>query len=258
MFEDDDRRLVRIADIACAVARGAQGEPWRGLIWLVEQVEAGALPARLYIPVIATTVDTQCVPPEESKSIWRSLAKRAKAQRSKDMLDYFLPSAASTWHVHVIDLMQFASTSPMPEAVVVELNKLAEEHRGTLPFPARLVAHAESAPVVAIDERQESAKKPLRPDERPVQPPAKTHTLINRSDVLAAVLTEATKQAVDSNDWSSAWAALVQLARSVPPPAPLAGYVEGQGVQYRADKHDDPIQYLSREAFRKRFKRKYG
>lgn len=85
---------------------------------------------------------------------------------------------------------------------------------------------------------------------------AQAHALKRRSDPLAAVLTLAEGHAVDAKDWQSVWAALVALAESPTRPAPLLGYVEGEGVQYRADDADQPASYLSREALRARFRRK--
>ena len=81
------------------------------------------------------------------------------------------------------------------------------------------------------------------------------HSLKRRADPLAAVLAEAKRQALDPADWQSVWAALVKLAESVSRPAPLVGYVEGEGVQYRTDDAAKPVDYLSREAFRKRSSR---
>jgi hypothetical protein len=83
-----------------------------------------------------------------------------------------------------------------------------------------------------------------------------THKTKRRADPLAAVLDLAARQALDSTDWQSVWAALVALAQHASRPAPLLGYVEGEGVQYRADDADQPAGYLTRDAFRKRFKRK--
>ena len=76
-----------------------------------------------------------------------------------------------------------------------------------------------------------------------------------RAVPLAAVLTEAKRQALDATDWISVWDALVKLAQSATRPAPLLGYVEGEGVKYQSDKPDAPDAYLTRNAFRKRIKR---
>lgn len=84
----------------------------------------------------------------------------------------------------------------------------------------------------------------------------KTHKTKRRADSLAAVLAEAERNALDSTDWQSAWAALVKLAEPASRPAPLLGYVEGEGVQFRTDDAEQPVGYLKREAFRKRFERK--
>ena len=82
-----------------------------------------------------------------------------------------------------------------------------------------------------------------------------THKIKRRAAPLSAVLAEAKRRALDATDWASAWAALVKLAEPASRPAPLLGYVEGEGVKYRSDKADAPDAYLSRDAFRKRFAR---
>ena len=81
------------------------------------------------------------------------------------------------------------------------------------------------------------------------------HKPRRRTDPLAAVLAEAKQQALDPTDWPSAWAALVNLAEQPLRPAPLMGYVEEEGVQYRTDDAEQPVAYLTRAAFRKRFAR---
>lgn len=83
----------------------------------------------------------------------------------------------------------------------------------------------------------------------------KTHRTKRRAAPLAAVLNEAKRQALDSTDWHSVWAALAELAKSASRPAPLLGYVEGEGVQYQTDSEAQPVGYLTRDAFRKRFPR---
>ena len=107
-------------------------------------------------------------------------------------------------------------------------------------------------PAVAETALAPAAEKPV-----PVMPATSSarHSLKPRADPLAAVLAEAKRQALDPTDWQSVWAALVKLAESVSRPAPLQGYVEGEGAQYRADDAAKPVNYLSRDAFRKRFGR---
>jgi hypothetical protein len=90
----------------------------------------------------------------------------------------------------------------------------------------------------------------------PTEAAVSTHTTKRRADPLAAVLNQAKLQALDAADWTSAWAALVALAQPTTRPAPLLGYVEGEGVKYQADDASQPIGWLKRDAFRKRFKRK--
>ena len=82
-----------------------------------------------------------------------------------------------------------------------------------------------------------------------------THRVQRRDNPLAAALTQAKGNALDARSWQSAWAALVALAEQPSRPAPLLGYVEGEGVQYRVDDSEEPVAYLTRDAFRKRFKR---
>lgn len=81
----------------------------------------------------------------------------------------------------------------------------------------------------------------------------KMHKTKRRADPLAAVLAEAKRNALDSTDWQSVWAALVKLAEPASRPAPLLGYVEGEGVKYRSDTAAQGVDYLTRDALRKRF-----
>lgn len=96
----------------------------------------------------------------------------------------------------------------------------------------------------------------VKPAGEPAQPAAKLHKPRRRADPLAAVIVLAERQAADATDWQSVWACLVELAQSRDRPAPLLGYVEGEGVQYQADDPVSPVEYLSREALRQRFKRR--
>lgn len=140
MFDDDVRRLVQVASIANAVGAADNAAPWRALLWLAGQVEAGTLAARLYIPVRMRTVDTTRASRDESLVVWRGMAKRVKAARTDsrlklDQRDSYLPSATSTWHVHVNDLLQFIDTAEMHDAVRAELRELAQRYRGAADEP---------------------------------------------------------------------------------------------------------------------------
>lgn len=86
--------------------------------------------------------------------------------------------------------------------------------------------------------------------------PALTHALKSRAEPLAAVLSTARAKALDPNDWQSGWAALVVLAQSPVRPAPLLGYSEGEGVKYQKDDANEPIGWLTRDAYRKRQRRR--
>lgn len=120
------------------------------------------------------------------------------------------------------------------------------------------------APLLALLGAVAGTSEPSQP-EQPLGanlPPASAvvvserHSIKRRADPLAAVLAEAQRQALNSTDWLSVWAALVKVASSPSRPPPLLGYVEGEGVKYQTDDAEKPDGWLSRDAFRKRFSRK--
>ena len=85
--------------------------------------------------------------------------------------------------------------------------------------------------------------------------PTVTHEVRRRADPLAAVIAQAKSTAADSNDWTSVWAALVVIAQRQDRPPPLLGYTEGEGVKYQSDRMDEPVAWLTREAWRGRARR---
>ncbi len=96
----------------------------------------------------------------------------------------------------------------------------------------------------------------LSPDEASSGAIVPVHNrLKNRSNALAAVIEKAKQQAVDSANWQSVWNALVVLAQSADRPAPLLGYIEGEGVKYQTDKVEKPVAFFTRDACRKRLHR---
>lgn len=155
MFDDDHRRLVQVASIANAIAAAENASPWRALLWLAEQAEAGNLAPRLFTTVTMNTVDAAPSSPEHSLRIWRKMAQRTQAERAKNMLHYHLPATASTWHVHARDLMQFAMAAKMPDPVRAQLLELARQHGGTaLAQPAVQEIRRESIKDMADNERR--------------------------------------------------------------------------------------------------------
>lgn len=84
---------------------------------------------------------------------------------------------------------------------------------------------------------------------------AVSHVTRRRDEPLAAVFAEAKRRALDQTDWQSVWAALVALADGPNRPAPLLGHVAGEGVKYRRDSAEHGVCCLTRDAFRKRFRR---
>lgn len=77
------------------------------------------------------------------------------------------------------------------------------------------------------------------------------HRVVNRSDPLAAVIEKAKGAAVDRDDYQSVWAALVEIVKT-DPPAPVVGYVPGEGVQYMRDDGSEELRYFKKDALRKR------
>lgn len=69
MFEDDTRRLVQVATVANTMASAGNAAAWRALKWLAEQVEAGTLPARLYIPERTAKETRYCAPADETLKV---------------------------------------------------------------------------------------------------------------------------------------------------------------------------------------------
>ena len=141
-----------------------------------------------------------------------------------------------------------ALTFPTPPADVIEWAM-----KKGLRLPALLIS---DGAVVRADRWTDLATKASESLTKPAPAAATsaTHKTKRRAMPLAAVLAESKRQALDATDWPSVWDALVRLAQSGTRPAPLLGYVEGEGVKYQSDKPDAPDAYLTRNAFRKRFK----
>ena len=112
------------------------------------------------------------------------------------------------------------------------------------------------APLLAlVSAAADMTAPPVVPVPTVAESVTRTHELKRRGDALAAVLALAKKQALAADDWQSVWASLVALAQSAKRPAPLLGYSEGEGVKYQTDNDEKPVGWLTREAYRGRFKR---
>jgi hypothetical protein len=66
-------------------------------------------------------------------------------------------------------------------------------------------------------------------------PTIRTNRLRNRTNILAPVIEKAKEKALAPNEPQSVWASLVQLAEATNRPAPLLGFVDGEGVKYQAN-----------------------
>jgi hypothetical protein len=85
---------------------------------------------------------------------------------------------------------------------------------------------------------------------------ARIHTTkYQRKRVLHAVIAEATIVAVDPDDWTSVWAALVVMAEGTPKPPPLLGHEPGEGIRYLTDNEDGPVRWLKRATFGRNMRR---
>lgn len=106
----------------------------------------------------------------------------------------------------------------------------------------------------------QAASTPAKPALPVKEKAGRTNRIRRRADPLAAVLVRAKSGALDPTDWTSAWAAVVALAQADTRPAPLLGYIEGEGVKYQKDNREEPVGFLTRDAFRKRweYKRRAG
>jgi hypothetical protein len=107
----------------------------------------------------------------------------------------------------------------------------------------------------SVRESEARISSPVSMSASATAPAPTKHTLKSRANVLTAVLSLARRNALDTADWRSVWATLVELAQSPNRPAPLLGYTEGEGVKYQQDDAVDPVGWLTREAYRKRFSR---
>lgn len=81
-------------------------------------------------------------------------------------------------------------------------------------------------------------------------PAVHTHRLRTRSNPLTAVIEKAKGKAADPDDYLSVWSVMTEMARSADRPAPLVGYADGAGVQWRND--DGDVRFLTKDALRKR------
>ncbi|MEI6195784.1 MAG: hypothetical protein WCS42_15800 [Verrucomicrobiota bacterium] len=125
----------------------------------------------------------------------------------------------------------------------------AEFPRGAAPEPA------EPAPAVVAAPEPTAQAEPVAAvvHWKPAKPSPVIHKA-KRADRLAAVIEMARGQAVNPDDWTSVWAALVELAQSPSRPAPLLGYDE-DGVKYETYNEAKPVAWLKRDAFRQRARR---
>jgi len=94
-------------------------------------------------------------------------------------------------------------------------------------------------------ETQEAFVATLSPNKLPARKEGQTtytgsgsftkHAIATRSNPLKAVIEKAKNSAADPSDIHSVWATFVKLAQGANRPAPLLGYVDGEGVKWDAN-----------------------
>ena len=146
----DERRFVQVATVANVVARAENCSPWRALVWLAGQVEAGKLSSALYIPDRTEGEERHCASAEESIRAWRDMARRATEQRhERDRM----PTAASTWFMHIDDVARLLRNTEMGDPL--PLQELVHRHsrpQGTAAYtPTVPTEPAPLPPVAAVE-----------------------------------------------------------------------------------------------------------
>jgi hypothetical protein len=82
------------------------------------------------------------------------------------------------------------------------------------------------------------------------------HVLKSKSHVLDSVMELAIEASIDKTKYQAAWAAYTRIASQNSRPAPLLGYVEGEGVKYTSDTASEGWKFDTKRAFAARFKRR--
>ncbi|WAL82780.1 hypothetical protein OYT13_24105 [Pandoraea sp. XJJ-1] len=128
--------------------------------------------------------------------------------------------------------------------------KLLERERMTVPSFLQCVAPAEAGQPSA--EVAELVTK-TRTDETSQQSGSRIHRTRSRRHALGHVIDKAKQDASEPDNYLSVWPELVRLAESTPPPAPLIGYVDGEGVKYRTSgpNPDAEVKAFTKDALRK-------
>lgn len=141
-------------------------------------------------------------------------------------------------------------TAEWPEPTESEIGRVAARARVAA---ARLAAHLperEAAELSrAVAQVMPEPEKTSLPSEPEPRAPGRW------TGALAGAFEAAEQNAANSTEWRSVWAALVALAQQPGRPAPLLGYVEDEGIKYQTYNEAKPVDFLTREAFRKRYAR---
>lgn len=121
-------------------------------------------------------------------------------------------------------------------------------------IPSELAALAQTPPEAA-PVKQESPASAIAAARPATSPAPRTFTPLKgtRSNILDGVIQAARSAAHDPDNYQQVWAELVRMAESSNRPAPLRGYVEGEGLKYQ---DESKIKFLTKNALRGRFYRR--
>lgn len=115
-------------------------------------------------------------------------------------------------------------------------------------------AHGVSVNGVVIDQAvlyQNDADKNAVEDKKNIS--SKTHRTVPRQHALDHVIQIAKDQSSDPKSYLAVWPELLQLAQAADRPAPVLGYVDGEGVKYQGN--NDVIKFFTKDALRKKMQR---
>lgn len=98
-----------------------------------------------------------------------------------------------------------------------------------------------------------SGRAPIAEDESAVEKAATPRFRRGRTNILDPVIALAESAAIKSDNWQSVWAELVRLAQSDDRPAPLLGFVEGEGVKHQTQQG---VEFFTATNLQDRFRRR--
>lgn len=196
-------------------------------VWLGDEAENEALPDGRRLPGwVLSYADRAWI--SRSRAAKLLLAVTDKADLPSPQYE----SALEQWGEAISDAIsrgEIAAANKGGNTLLAhaDLCAWAQKQGYSWPFAAPKPAGAKAVHPAAPEPKAVVANSSPHEDARTVK-----HTLRTRSDGLSAVIAKAKALALDGNDPSAVWEALVKLAKDVNRPPPLLGYVDGEGVKW--------------------------